>query len=53
MLSPETEVLITRIPLHRLGAPADVAGTIFFLCSEDSAYVSGTEIMVTGGQHIL
>ncbi len=52
MLSPETEVLIPRIPLHRLGAPADVAGTIFFLCSEDSAYVSGTEIMVTGGQHV-
>ncbi len=52
MLSPETEVLIPRIPLHRLGAPADVAGAIFYLCSEDSAYVSGTEIMVTGGQHV-
>ena len=52
MLSPETEVLIPRIPLHRLGLPADVAGAIYYLCSEDSAYVSGTEIMVTGGQHV-
>ena len=52
MLSPESEVMIPRIPLHRLGLPADVAGAIYFLCSEDSAYVSGTEIMVTGGQHI-
>jgi len=52
MLSPETEVLLPRIPLHRLGVPSDVASTIFFLCSEDAAYVTGTEIFVTGGQHV-
>lgn len=52
MLSPETAVLLPRIPLHRLGMPSDVAGTIFFLCSDDAAYVTGTEISVNGGQHI-
>ena len=52
MLSPETETLLPRIPLHRLGVPADVAGTIFFLCSDDAAYVTGTEIFVNGGQHV-
>jgi NAD(P)-dependent dehydrogenase (short-subunit alcohol dehydrogenase family) len=52
MLSPETEVLIPRIPLHRLGTPEDVASTIFYLCSADSAYVTGTEIFITGGQHL-
>jgi NAD(P)-dependent dehydrogenase (short-subunit alcohol dehydrogenase family) len=52
MLSPETAVLLPRIPLNRLGIPSDVAGTIFYLCSEDAAYVTGTEIFVTGGQHI-
>jgi NAD(P)-dependent dehydrogenase (short-subunit alcohol dehydrogenase family) len=52
MLSPETEVLIPRIPLHRLGTPEDVAATIFYLCSRDAAYVTGTEIFVTGGQHL-
>ena len=52
MLSPETAVLLPRIPLNRLGVPADVAGTIFFLCSDDAAYVTGTEISVNGGQHI-
>lgn len=53
MLSPETESLIPRIPQRRLGTPEDVASTIFFLCSPDSAYVTGTEIFVTGGQHLL
>lgn len=52
MLSPETEVLIPRIPLHRLGTPADVASTIFYLCSDASSYVTGTEIFITGGQHL-
>ena len=52
MLSPETGMLIPRIPLHRIGEPEDVASTIHYLCSHDSAYVTGTEIFVTGGQHI-
>ena len=52
MLSPETEVLIPRIPLHRLGTPEDVAATIFYLCGSDAGYLTGTEIFVTGGQHL-
>ncbi len=52
MLSPETEILIPRIPLHRLGTPEDVASTIFYLCAAESSYVTGTEIFVTGGQHL-
>jgi len=52
MLSPETEVLLPRIPLHRLGTPEDIETTIFYLCSPESSYVTGTEIFVTGGQHL-
>jgi NAD(P)-dependent dehydrogenase (short-subunit alcohol dehydrogenase family) len=52
MLSPATAVLLPRIPLHRIGMPSDVAGTVFFLCSDDAAYVTGTEIFVNGGQHV-
>jgi NAD(P)-dependent dehydrogenase (short-subunit alcohol dehydrogenase family) len=52
MLSPATAILLPRIPLNRIGSPADVAGTIFFLCSDDAAYVTGTEIFVNGGQHV-
>lgn len=52
MLSPETEVLIPRIPLQRLGMPDDVASTVMFLCGEGASYITGTEIFVTGGQHL-
>jgi NAD(P)-dependent dehydrogenase (short-subunit alcohol dehydrogenase family) len=52
MLSPETDALIPRIPMGRLGDPVEVANVIYFLCSAQSGYVSGTEIFVTGAQHI-
>lgn len=52
MLQPEYEALIPRIPLGRMGTPEDVATTIYFLCSGDSGYVTGSEIWVTGGQHM-
>lgn len=52
MLSPEYEGLIPRIPLHRLGTPEEVAATIFQLCSSDFSYVTGTEVFITGGQHL-
>ncbi|MBW7849415.1 MAG: SDR family oxidoreductase [Rhodospirillales bacterium] len=52
MISADYEALIPRIPLERMGSTADVAGTVFQLCSDDFAYVTGTEIFVTGGQHL-
>ena len=52
MLSPEYESLVPRIPLHRLGTPDEVAGVVFRLCTEDFGYVTGTEIFITGGQHL-
>ncbi|MCB2102771.1 MAG: SDR family oxidoreductase [Rhodobacterales bacterium] len=52
MVGPEYEMLIPRIPMGRMGSPEDVAGTVFYLCSDDSRYVTGTEVWVTGGQHL-
>jgi NAD(P)-dependent dehydrogenase (short-subunit alcohol dehydrogenase family) len=52
MLSPEYESLVPRIPMHRLGTPEEVAGVIYQLASPDFGYVTGTEIFITGGQHL-
>lgn len=40
---------LEQIPLRRRGTPADVAGPIRFLCSPDSAYMTGCVLNVTGG----
>jgi NAD(P)-dependent dehydrogenase (short-subunit alcohol dehydrogenase family) len=52
ILSPGTELMIRDIPLRRLGKPAEVAETIFYLCTDASSYVSGAEIHINGGQHV-
>ncbi len=52
MISPDYEPLITRIPMQRMGTPDEVAATVFQLCSPDFGYVTGTEVFVTGGQHL-
>ncbi len=52
ILSPGTEKLAEEIPLRRLGTPEEVASVIYFLCSPQSAYVTGSEIHINGGQHV-
>jgi NAD(P)-dependent dehydrogenase (short-subunit alcohol dehydrogenase family) len=52
ILSPGTEKLVGQIPLRRLGTPDEVAKTIYFLCTENSSYVTGAEIHINGGQHV-
>ncbi|CAM5473659.1 NAD(P)-dependent dehydrogenase (short-subunit alcohol dehydrogenase family) [Aquamicrobium terrae] len=52
ILSPGTDKIVETIPLRRLGTTAEVADTIYYLCSPQSAYVTGSEIHINGGQHV-
>jgi NAD(P)-dependent dehydrogenase (short-subunit alcohol dehydrogenase family) len=52
ILSPGTEALAADLPLRRLGLPEEVASTIYFLCSPQASYVTGTEVQINGGEHV-
>jgi NAD(P)-dependent dehydrogenase (short-subunit alcohol dehydrogenase family) len=53
ILSPGTAELVARdVPLRRLGSTREVAETIYFLCSDASSYINGSEIYIDGGQHV-
>ena len=44
--------ILPQIPVGRLGMPAEVAGLIIYLCSEEAAFVTGANISINGGQHM-
>ena len=42
-----------RTPLRRLATPADIARAVAYLALDDSAFLTGTNLFVTGGQVML
>ncbi|XP_017880767.1 estradiol 17-beta-dehydrogenase 8 [Ceratina calcarata] len=45
------QMFIKKVPLRRMGKPAEVAEVITFLASGKSSYINGASIEVTGGLH--
>jgi NAD(P)-dependent dehydrogenase (short-subunit alcohol dehydrogenase family) len=43
------KMISNSIPLRRLGTPDDIAKAVVFLASDDSSYITGTELSVDGG----
>jgi 3-oxoacyl-[acyl-carrier protein] reductase len=44
------DAMTRSVPLGRLGTPREVAHAVLFLASDEAAYVTGTTIVVDGGQ---
>ena len=44
--------LTASIPAARLGEPADIASSVVFLASDESAYITGTTLHVNGGMYM-
>src|ERR1700691_2614393 len=43
------ESIVNRVPMGRLGIPDEIARAAVFLASDDSTFVTGTELFVDGG----
>jgi acetoacetyl-CoA reductase len=44
--------IISRIPVGRLGTPADIARGVLFLTADESDFVTGATLSINGGQHM-
>ena len=57
VLAIPSEVLETKIvpqiPMGRLGQPDEIAGLVAYLSSDEAAFVTGSNIAINGGQHML
>jgi 3-oxoacyl-[acyl-carrier protein] reductase len=43
------DAAIAQTPLGRIGQPGDIASIAVFLASEDSAWLTGEQLLATGG----
>jgi cyclopentanol dehydrogenase len=49
---PDPAVLrrrLERVPLGRLGTVAEIVTAVLYLASDDSSYVTGSELVIDGG----
>lgn len=45
--------IISTIPVGRLGTPSEVADLVKYLASDSAAFITGSEIAINGGQHMM
>jgi 3-oxoacyl-[acyl-carrier protein] reductase len=45
----ERRAIVARVPMRRLGAPAEVAAAVRFLACSDAGYITGSALTIDGG----
>jgi acetoacetyl-CoA reductase len=45
--------IIANIPVGRLGKPEEIAGLINYLASDVSGFMTGANLAINGGQHMM
>ena len=45
--------IVATIPMGRLAQPGEIAAVVAFLASEEAGYITGANISVNGGMHMM
>jgi len=50
MSQTHIDYMLSKIPMGRLGQPAEVAALVAWLCSEDCSFTTGAVFDLSGGR---
>ena len=45
--------IVATIPMGRLAQPEEIAGLVAYLASDDAGYITGANISINGGLHMV
>jgi 3-oxoacyl-[acyl-carrier protein] reductase len=48
----QKQVILSRIPMNKMGLPQDIANAVAFLASDDSSYITGQTLHINGGMYL-
>jgi 3-oxoacyl-[acyl-carrier protein] reductase len=48
----QRDLMLSQIPLGRLGTPEEIAALVAFICSDAAAYITGETVHVNGGMYM-
>tara|TARA_B100000795_G_C22791168_1_gene437011 strand:- start:400 stop:1173 length:774 start_codon:yes stop_codon:yes gene_type:complete len=46
------EMIKTKVPMNRFATPSDIASSAVFLCSDKASFITGTTLVIDGGQTV-
>ncbi len=53
-IKPEIlQSIVAQIPMGRMAQPEEIAGLIAYLVSDDAAYITGANLSINGGMHMM
>ena len=44
------EMIRSTVPMNRFGTPKEIADSAVFLCSDRASFITGTTLVIDGGQ---